>query len=71
MKLSLKKVFPWKDKIYQLIVMPPFNYEISFPLGHTYTPNFDSRISPLLNRCKEGVLETKIISLDGTILSQV
>ena len=71
MKLSLNKVFPWKDKIFRLIVMPPFNYEISFPMGHTYIPNLDSRISPLLNRCKEDVLETKIISLDGTILSQV
>jgi metallophosphoesterase superfamily enzyme len=71
MELYLSKVFPGKDKIYRLIVMPSFNYEISFSLYHIYSPNLSSRISPLLNRCKEDVLETKIISFDGTILSQV
>lgn len=71
MKLYLSRMFPGKDKIYRLIVMPSFNYEISFPLYHMYSPNLSSRISPLLNRCKEDMLETKIISFDGTILSQV
>lgn len=71
MKLYLSKVFPGKEKMYKLIVMPSFNSEISFPLSPTYSPNLSSRISPLLNRCKGDVLETKIISFDGTILAQV
>jgi len=70
-KLYLSKVFPGKDKIYRLIIMPSFNYEISFLLSSTYSPNLSSRISPLLSRCKEDVLETKIISFDGTILTYV
>jgi len=71
MTLSLSKVFPGKDMIYRLIVMPSFNSEISFSQSPTYSPNLSSRISPLLNRCKEDVLETKLISFDGTILAQV
>jgi metallophosphoesterase superfamily enzyme len=71
MTLRLNGVFPGKHTIFRLIVMPSFNSEISFPLSLAYSPNFSSKISPLLNRCKEDVLETKIISLDGTILAQI
>jgi metallophosphoesterase superfamily enzyme len=70
MTLRLNKVFADKHKIFRLIVMPSFNPEISFPLNLSYSTNFSGRISPLLNRCKEDVLETKVISLDGTVLAQ-
>ena len=70
MTLYLRALFPKINKPYKLVIMPSFNPEISFPLSFSYSSNFSSRISPLLNRCKMDVLRIKVISFDGTILSQ-
>ena len=70
MSLFLRKIFPQRAKSCKLIVMPPFNPEISFQLNFSYSPSFSSRISPLLNKCKEDISSMKVISLDGTLLTQ-
>lgn len=70
MTLYLKALFPEINKLYRLIIMPSFNPEISFPLSFSYSSNFSSRRSPLLNRCKMDILRMKVISFDGTLLYQ-
>ncbi|MGQ9782282.1 MAG: metallophosphoesterase [Nitrososphaeria archaeon] len=70
MTLYLRSLFPNKEVPYNLVIMPSFNPETSFPLNLSYSSDFSSRTSPLLNRCRREIVRIKTISLDGTVLTQ-
>ncbi len=68
-KLHIKQIFPSLKKVYRLIIMPTFNYELYLPSYFISPYNFIGRNSPLLNKCKQDILSTKIISTNGVLLA--
>lgn len=70
-KLHLKQFSPSLKKVYNLIIMPTFNYELYLPSYSISPYNFIGRNSPLLNRCRQDILSTKIISMSGVLLADI
>jgi putative SbcD/Mre11-related phosphoesterase len=68
-KLYLKQIYSNLMKQYNLIIMPTFNHELYLPSNYVLSYNFIGKNSPLLNRCMKDILSTKIISMEGVLLS--